>query len=289
MPAPDRQEIVAQPPSGAPVRAPLPDGLLCPDCAYDLRGLTSDQCPECGFNLAPLRRQESLLPWRRRTEIGRFRGFWLTLWVVSAHPRRLAIEVVAQQPLSEARRFWLIVWLHLTLVFLLGVTGAAVSIITAVRTLFTETNAWLLGGLAFVFPVWLWQLPGLATYLLQTHRVPEEHERRSAVLSIYVWAILIWALPSIISFMIAGIVSAQRGTGAIGPSFAAVGLCLLTPPVVFMQRRLYVVCRRLLHLGRFAAAWRIVCIQLAAVALFAVLILFPLGVWYLAVIGASLE
>jgi hypothetical protein len=47
---------------------PIPETLHCPNCGYNLRGLTARQCPECGegFDLQALRRpanQPVLSPW----------------------------------------------------------------------------------------------------------------------------------------------------------------------------------------------------------------------------------
>ena len=59
---------MAQTPPDLP---PLPEGIYCLDCGYDLRGSTSARCPECGFSLELLRTGESQIPWAHRRELGR--------------------------------------------------------------------------------------------------------------------------------------------------------------------------------------------------------------------------
>lgn len=257
---------------------PLPEDLLCPDCAYDLRHLTSDRCPECGFNLAPLRRQESLLPWRRRREIGRLRAFWQTFWLVCTRPRRLALEVAVPQPLRDARRFWLATYLHV-LPFVLGTILAPISITgLPVAQPQRELSFWVLGGLLFAAAVWLWLLPGLATYMLQSHAVPLQHEQRVRVLSIYTWGILLWIIPAGTAWML-GLGLGLRGREP-GLPFLLAAIFLAVLPVVFVQTRLYVICRWLLHSTRALSLVRIAAFNAAALALYVLLLAFPAGGLY---------
>ncbi len=67
-------------------------GLRCPECEYNLTGLTQDLCPECG---QPFDREELLaavtapIPmWSRRRQIGIFKAFFgtiLTIWFRPIH------------------------------------------------------------------------------------------------------------------------------------------------------------------------------------------------------------
>ena len=57
------QTAAASPVDGGQTEAsPLPVGAVCPDCGYDLRGLTGDRCPECGFDLNVVRTQTPQIP-----------------------------------------------------------------------------------------------------------------------------------------------------------------------------------------------------------------------------------
>jgi rubredoxin len=49
---------------------PVPADVFCPDCGYDLHGLTGARCPECGFDLETVRARAPQIPWARRREIG---------------------------------------------------------------------------------------------------------------------------------------------------------------------------------------------------------------------------
>src|SRR5688500_8369425 len=78
----------------------LSDDLLCGPCGYNLRGVASDRCPECG---APFDRDHlvgNLIPWEQRRHIGLLRGFFATAWLATANPRALVAK--ADHPINGA-------------------------------------------------------------------------------------------------------------------------------------------------------------------------------------------
>lgn len=82
----------------APGAARLEDAY-CPQCGYQLRGLTSACCPECGFDLAVVRDPVSRIPWVHRTRIGRLRAYFQTDWFVTWRRKEFYLEIVRP-------RFW---------------------------------------------------------------------------------------------------------------------------------------------------------------------------------------
>ncbi len=69
--------------------APDDPGHYCPDCGYDLRGIQSLRCPECGLKIDPLA-VTSRIAWANRKHIGRIRAFWRTLIGATFSPKALA-------------------------------------------------------------------------------------------------------------------------------------------------------------------------------------------------------
>ena len=105
-----------RPPAAPPVADPSPELLpVCPACGYDLRGLTSDRCPECGLTID--RAAVSRIPWVHRARIGRFRAYWRTAWMATARTAALAAEVQRPVDLRDGQTFrWinvLIAWVPL--------------------------------------------------------------------------------------------------------------------------------------------------------------------------------
>ena len=83
-------------PSDAPPTAehlPIPSDLFCQQCGYNLRGLTSDRCPECGRSLDGLRGTVPPIPWVHRKEIGWFRVYWKTVWTATFRQQDLCDEM----------------------------------------------------------------------------------------------------------------------------------------------------------------------------------------------------
>ncbi len=78
--------------------------LFCLGCGYDLRGIDSLRCPECGREFDPAQ-PPSRIPWVHRIRIGRIRAYFETLWMLTRHPFQVAEE--ASRPVCEksARHF----------------------------------------------------------------------------------------------------------------------------------------------------------------------------------------
>ena len=81
---------------------PLP---LCPDCGYDLRGLASDRCPECGLRIDRAADLSVTLPWAHRRTIGRGRAFVRTAAMATFRPRRLAANIARPVSWADAVAF----------------------------------------------------------------------------------------------------------------------------------------------------------------------------------------
>jgi len=99
----------------------IPEHIYCPACAYNLFRITSDRCPECGHGLEGLRSDHSTIPWVRRNEIGRFRAYWKTVWMVTMRHRKFCEEYTRDISYEDAQAFRWLTILHAWLPALLGV------------------------------------------------------------------------------------------------------------------------------------------------------------------------
>jgi len=83
-------------------------GRFCPACGYDLRGIDSDRCPECGLALNVA--AGFTIPWSHRKEMGRLKAFWRTVRLASVQPKRLAMAVAEPVEYAAAQRFrWVVI------------------------------------------------------------------------------------------------------------------------------------------------------------------------------------
>ncbi|MEM9295949.1 MAG: hypothetical protein AAGA57_09120 [Planctomycetota bacterium] len=80
----------------------MTDGLTCPSCGYDLRGITQPQCPECGqpFVVTTLDGKRAGRPWVKiaAIAIAVFFGFSLLLCVIGGLSTVRTPSVTVQPP-----------------------------------------------------------------------------------------------------------------------------------------------------------------------------------------------
>ncbi|HSZ59517.1 MAG TPA: zinc ribbon domain-containing protein [Tepidisphaeraceae bacterium] len=83
------------------------EARFCPDCGYNLHGISSDRCPECGLDLRGL--TGASIPWESRRHIGRMKAFYRTCMLAAFRPKQLAIAAFGPVDIHAAKRFhWLI-------------------------------------------------------------------------------------------------------------------------------------------------------------------------------------
>jgi hypothetical protein len=109
--------------------------MYCPGCGYDLRGLGSDRCPECGLSIDAV--HSGIIPWERRKGIGYLESFFRTLVLATFRPAQLARATGAPIDIRSARLFrWIVrllaimpcVLLFALAAFLNGGLGAMITI-----------------------------------------------------------------------------------------------------------------------------------------------------------------
>jgi hypothetical protein len=74
----------------------------CAGCGYNLRGLTSARCPECGLEIEAA--AGSAIPWEAWRELGNVHAFWRTFREAAFHPKRLS--QAASHPVKASSAYW---------------------------------------------------------------------------------------------------------------------------------------------------------------------------------------
>jgi hypothetical protein len=201
-----------------PTAAAMEDqtGLVCPGCGYDLRGIDSGQCPECGLAIDRAGMSVARIPWSHRKSLGRWKAYWRTNLLVIFRPRRLAEEVARPVSFADAQRFRhmtvFLAWLPMLLtyagivIFNWREATAGLHIPTARLGWFLEA-ACLIAGLVALWLALL-MITGVGSYFYHPASLPIKQQNRGIALSYYTCAPLAWlwvpGLAGTISAVMAG-------------------------------------------------------------------------------------
>ncbi len=165
--------------------------MLCPACAYDLRGLPAGTCPECGHAFDPAELSRSQIPWSYRKVIGLFRAYWRTVWLVMFRDRQFRHEISRPVSYRDARWFQTLTVI-LTVVSLIAVVVAIhlADEIEAVTLLLDKV--WTIPIAVGLLALFVTAITGVHTYWFHPRRLPIVHQNRSVALSYYCCAPLAW-------------------------------------------------------------------------------------------------
>lgn len=267
-------------------RTPLPEGVFCPDCGYDLRGSTSERCSECGFALEELRRAESQIPWTYRDKFGTLRAYLRTVGFVLRQPRRFYYEAARPVSYGDCQSFR---WLTLAVVCVpLAVSGALLCIVGLVRGWWTADGPWwLLGGFLLWSLLALATLPGLASYFFQPRHATVERQNRAIALSYYAWAPLAITPLALVFWAAAWVLFPQPAITLSFPVLVILAGAVYVVALVITERRLYGLWRRVLNLSAAASVTRLIVLHVLALLLLLLLLIIPAALFWLAVVVCS--
>ncbi len=169
---------------------PAPE-IFCPECDYNLHGLTSERCPECGLLLAFLRESTSQIPWTHRDESGIVRSYGRTVFWVMFRRKRLAVEIARPADYADSQKFrWLtiaiasIAFLAATALFLWFESETGGLTLLHSDGSFTE-GVWIAGFYCLDVPLLFVCLTGLTSYFFHPKRLSIELQNRAVALSYY--------------------------------------------------------------------------------------------------------
>ncbi len=282
--------MAAAAPSDPVALPPLPEGINCPDCGYDLRSLTGPRCPECGFDLAIVRSQTSQIPWSRRGEIGRFKAYWQTVWLVWRHPKRLYIEIIRPVSYRDSQRFRWVTFLHAYIPLLVCFAAGFASDGKLPERDSLPTPLGVVVGIGLLLVV----LPGASSYVLESRRLPVEQRNRAIALSYYTWAPLA-AIPVVLLFFAAaGLAAHVLDPDRSDFAFYVLAICVLATAILpllailIAESRLELLARRVLR--EHGRAWlRVLCMNAVVLAALLLAATIPLGIFYFQIIWCSLR
>lgn len=205
------------------------DGMYCPGCGYDLRGLSSGRCPECGLSIDAV--HAGIIPWERRKGIGYLSSFFRTLVLATFRPVQLARATGAPIDLRSARLFrWIVrllaiapcISLFVLAVFLHGGLGAMITIdppdMAGADPSWAPRSLWTAGVVFWpTFPVAIALACIMATGIapwFYMKRLALVRRNRAMAFSFYLCAPLGWIAIPCLTFAAAMVLSDQDLVGS---------------------------------------------------------------------------
>jgi hypothetical protein len=214
--------------------------LHCPQCGYNLRGIESELCPECGLAIDRAAFAESQLPWSHRKRIGYVRAYFRTLAMGLLDSKKLAMEVARPVSFRDAQKFRYITvvlaWVPLAVMaiwargfFLPRIPVPVSPGSTLIPEGFAIFYPWMTGALTIgVVPlalgVFLIFLSGVASYYFHPKSVPLPLQNRAVALSYYACGPIL-LLPLIPGLILATSWMTSEFDNPHGPVFATIAIC----------------------------------------------------------------
>ena len=163
---------------------PPPD-LYCPDCGYNLHGLTSGRCPECGLLLDFIESDTPIIPWERRRELGRFQAYWQTVSMVMFRNKVFCRAAYRDVNYGDAQSFRALTILHACAFLILILPTLELAYGGLLEHLVANTGVWFVALVLACAILALVALTGLPSYLFHPRFLTTAQQNRAIALSYY--------------------------------------------------------------------------------------------------------
>jgi hypothetical protein len=204
--------------------------LLCGGCGYNLRGVPSDRCPECGQQFDPSHLIAALIPWEQRRYVGRVRAFWRTAWMASFRPKELAAKLDWPVNRAAARRFlgWVVV-IEIAAIYAAGLSAMRLwpYLWQIPRNKFDPDawdwlpNGWCAGVMLGAVSLWLALLTPITALFFRRDNLPVERQNRATAISLYTCAPLTWIAAGLLAATTFAWIVWGRDRSSVSPFDAA--------------------------------------------------------------------
>jgi hypothetical protein len=186
------------------------EDLYCPQCGYNVRGVSSERCPECGLALDRADMLHSRLPWTHRKRIGNVRAYWRTLILGTFSTPQLADELARPVSFRDAQLFrfitiligWAPLAIAATIIAILfqrqggGIwRGVAMGRIGSLSSAVELDVFWPLaagatfpGVIALALAIFLIMMSGIPSYFFHPRSMPPRLQNRGVAMSYYACA-----------------------------------------------------------------------------------------------------
>lgn len=281
-------------PSSDPAEA---NELVCPGCGYELRGIASDRCPECGLEVDRATMSVSRLPWAHRKQIGRFRAYWRTNLMAIFRPGKIAEEMNRPVSFKDSQRFRrvtvMLAWVPLAL-WGIGLLIANPDILGFPLDHPRGLGWWLEAVivLAAIFSSWLFLLmiSGAGSYFFHPRSMPVVRQNRAVALSYYACAPLAWlwlagALFGVSAWLVSG--PYRAASDRVGFGFMLAGLFVPVAVVVLFWFRVIILMRRMTHCGMGRTLALAIYLPVSWLLLYQISAVIPLAVFLVSLIILS--
>ncbi len=260
--------------------------VYCHECGYNLRGIETTRCPECGKESPALQNADPRIPWIHRKSIGSVRAFLKTVLFATFSPRKLSEDVYLQIDFRDAQRFrwWTIgvamFWVVTSTVLFFAAGPYDLYLGHIVNDLYQMVWPCVVANILILLYMIL--ATGVPSLFFDYRDIPVNLRNNAIALSYYCIAPLTWwPLPVVVSILIFREAPIDIRNRWIAIPLTTIAVIAPATPAILWCFQIFRIARRVLRNQTGRKAWLMMGIPILwMLAGVLVLVLIPLAVFY---------
>ena len=260
--------------------------VYCHECGYNLRGIVTTRCPECGTGSPALQNAKPSIPWAHRESLGNVRAFIRTVLFASFGLRKLSQNVYLPIDFAESQKFrrWTIgTTMLFAIAFVVWFQVSGVSGLLS-NSFFTDLRGMIWPSVVIVCLLALYVVlaTGVPSLFFDYRDVPVSLRNNAVALSYYYAAPLAWwPIPLAISVLIILQNPIDMRTRWLAVTLTSIAFFAPLTPIVLWCFQLFRIAKRVLRGQTGRKVWLTIGIPLLWFACaILVFLLIPLAGFY---------